>query len=466
MKIAYRLIAVSLIISLLLFALPVSAAEENKSVYNLLESDSYNRYKDGVLTYSNQGPERGATSFVQNASSVSLDWVHKSSLAYGAAFILIQSENVPSSVFVTLYSGSPVYEAQYVGTSGEYQQYRLGIGGSTSTVTVNAFYDSPYTGNWDVVSFDVLRNYDSTVDNVDFVMNQHYYSSSTGVWTYRQIFDRVNLSIPNGFSGLYTSTVDSRTDYCSFAITIDSADRSVNLADSIEFILNHYGLIYDIGLQISSSLSSSPDYVFYPDSYELTQNVSLITPGTNATIHTYTSAYRFDISGIDLTNKVVSLTGKVQTDYAGVINGFEYEAWTFRIYSIGFMLPVADIPWYQSFWYKLKNSLSDIFDINKEVSDKMDGLLSSDEDQAAADSFGDQVDQQQQAFENANNSLQSFEKPDIDSVNIGSSTIIDSNGMSVLAQPMNDIFSNPLILHILVIAATCALIGYAFFGKR
>ncbi len=128
----------------------------------------------------------------------------------------------------------------------------------------------------------------------------------------------------------------------------------------------------------------------------------------------------------------------------------------------GFIASVGDF--LSSFWENLTTVCGEcLLIIARITQDQTDQLLG---DGSEADAFGEEVAEQKKVFDSANDTLQSIQKPSIESFSSEADDILNPVGMSALAAPMQSILGNGLVVKILILAATLAMIGYLFFGKR
>lgn len=94
----------------------------------------------------------------------------------------------------------------------------------------------------------------------------------------------------------------------------------------------------------------------------------------------------------------------------------------------------------------------------------MTGLFSpSDPD---AEDFGSTMESQAGELEDAVDELDQVTKPDVDDLDISLDEYLGGDGMAPVSGFFDAIFSNQVLVTMLIIALTCAFASYALFGKR
>lgn len=110
-------------------------------------------------------------------------------------------------------------------------------------------------------------------------------------------------------------------------------------------------------------------------------------------------------------------------------------------------------------------SLIKLDEIRKAIEDS---LSSSADQNAAAGDFKDQMSSESSSVAQNQEILNNVDKPsssDLGSI-AGADVILDSQGMGLLVQSFLPLTHSDIVLSILTLAATLALVGYVFFGKK
>ncbi len=97
-----------------------------------------------------------------------------------------------------------------------------------------------------------------------------------------------------------------------------------------------------------------------------------------------------------------------------------------------------------------------------------ESLSSSDEDNAAAEDFAENMTSQKEQMASNQQTLNNVSKPSSDDLGmmVASDAVLDVDGMAALVSIINPITDSDIVLGILTLSATLALVSYVFFGKK
>lgn len=97
-----------------------------------------------------------------------------------------------------------------------------------------------------------------------------------------------------------------------------------------------------------------------------------------------------------------------------------------------------------------------------------ESLSSSEEDNAAAEDFSQNMTSQKEQMAANQQTLNNVSKPSSNDLGmmVAPDSVLDSNGMTALVSIINPITDHKYILGILTLSATLALVSYVFFGKK
>lgn len=103
---------------------------------------------------------------------------------------------------------------------------------------------------------------------------------------------------------------------------------------------------------------------------------------------------------------------------------------------------------------------------NELLEDILTSLQGSEEDQTDVDNFGEEVQDNQNRYEDAQDKLDSVEKPNMGDIDIDVNTVIGSDNMAAGATVLAVLTGIPLVTTQLGIVVVLMLVAYVFFGKR
>lgn len=97
-----------------------------------------------------------------------------------------------------------------------------------------------------------------------------------------------------------------------------------------------------------------------------------------------------------------------------------------------------------------------------------ESLSSSEEDNAAAEDFSENMASQKEQMASNQQTLNNVSKPSSEDLGMMASpdAVLNADGMTALVSIINPITDNDLVLGILTLSATLALVSYVFFGKK
>lgn len=481
MKILYRIMGIITLVSILFvfFAIPASAASTitPDSIIDFLDSSTGYSRSTSSSSSSNVDLSLGSSYFT-NITYCKFKWTNIQSFS-GSIFISVHSDRIPDSLTLQRYDGAPWESLTFVGSSGKNHSYRLDFNSTTSfyAISLNASWNSSFTGNYKIVSFvgysdpylsinsfdyecDEVRWYSNGVNNVNYLVSG---SASTPSTIVSHTADSSSYSIHAGI----------------FKLIVDPSVTGYSVGSNLTVLFRHTGSLYDVGLSIVKN--DDIVSVLDPLPYSTVVASGAYGFGLGTVVQHNFSLVSFDLEGYDFTDCDFYITGKVEAVPAGMSGNSAHYGWSLTVTGISLEPLIHEMAWYDTFYYKLNTIFSNWFNQDSTFHTRVltrlisfNNLLSSISTKLDVNSnlmndssdFGSVVTQQKNDFNSANDSLNSVAKPDMSLIETDSSVIINPAGFNILSVPLKNIFQHNLILSILIIVATCALIGYVFFGKR
>lgn len=210
--------------------------------------------------------------------------------------------------------------------------------------------------------------------------------------------------------------------------------------DSIRASLNTSGLPMQVNLFQYNDAGSWTEFVFDIDPYtgEIDGGAAMSTPFYGKYLYCVT----VDLAGVDRTQVgivALYLTGHYDTMYGA----------TFNCQFVNGHVNTADttaVTW----WGRFTTFMTNLFS-------------PSDPD---AEDFGSTMESQADEIQDAVDELDQVTKPDVEDLDISLDEYLGGDGMAPVNGVFDAIFSNEIVVTMLVIALTCAFASYALFGKR
>lgn len=119
-------------------------------------------------------------------------------------------------------------------------------------------------------------------------------------------------------------------------------------------------------------------------------------------------------------------------------------------------------------YYYLNVPDSELVKMDQMIAAIRESLSSSDEDNAAAEEFADNMTSQKEQMASNQQTLNNVSKPSSDDLGmmVAPDAVLDADGMTALVSIINPITDSRIVLGILTLSATLALVSYVFFGKK
>lgn len=478
MKTLYRIMGIFALVSILLafFAIPASAA-------STFTPDSIVDFMD-VGTVFTKKTDKGfwntdayqEPSYNTGITWLSLGWTNQRTFS-GTVYITIRCVVRPATLTLQSYAGGPLRDCVYTGSNGEYHSYYVKLSASFVNITLKATWSSAYTGVFNLTSCVGYSDPCAAISDFDYKVYEDRWHSN-GVNNVTDLGSG-SASTPYSIASHSADTSVYSIHSGIFEVIFDPSITGYSVGSSLSVLLRHTGGLSDVGLSILKNDSVISVIDALP--FESIVSSSRFSFGLGTFVESYYSLVTFELDGYDFTGCDFLVSGKVDSVPAGISGSFAHYGWSLIVTGISLEPFIHEMEWYDVFYYKLNSTFnhwsqqdksfynstsSSLSSLNTKLSDISSKLNADSNLKTDSQNFGSVVTQQKNDFNSANDSLNSVSKPDISLIQTDSSVIINPSGFNVLSVPLKNIFQHNLILSILVIVATCALIGYVFFGKR
>lgn len=467
------LCVLAVLVSCLVF--PASATEiETDNVTGLLYSDLLNvsnyTFYPGALNSNKPFFEFEGS---ENAKTVSVFWDPvNADHSFDKLVFSITSNQKPSSVRVANEVLNTFTSATFEGSmdgaaDNDIFFYSVSLGSDSYFLKIECNFSTAYRGLFGIYGCVGLLDTASSISSVD-IYRQDCYDITEGykIENATPIQDR-KLPYSYSASGDYKSN---------FYIVIDGNDfvsplienASVLLATCNSTIWSSVSLIANGSdgsdvTDIQSNLFSVHEWAQSSDLYQ--------GMGMAETYNTF--QLDFNLSGYDMTKYDLMIS--IGVDAIDQVYDVNTPYIDFTIREVSYVPFVEHTPWYKSFFGPLLGGIDNAIwsvrnllnDFKAEVSDNFSWLMYKlDEyfgDDGSLAQAGDQMSEQAGQMNEANDALNSTDKPSLDTDSMFSGMLdFDTGGLTILAS----MTSNAYVTQILVVVFTFALCSYVFFGKR
>lgn len=354
----------------------VEGVSNRDSLIDLLVDYQYKFYLNGTYKYALESP----SIYANSATKAEFYWVADRVKTSGF-LVGIRMSKKPSSVSFTPYDGATSKAMNFVNSVGDIYFYSSDYSGNFYGITLSAEFSTAYTGNFELVyayskvndCFDI-----NTVGLFIYDLDQ----SSSNVITRNTVFSG-SVTIPKSYS-----FSDSGLDYKALEVMINiSPDpNELLVADSVSFLISTTGPIHEDTLAgILYDANGSNLKTVLPVTVD--NGLGATGPTLGGSYFTYNIyLITIDTSGVDLSDSILRLKFETEVRLAAPSS---YTAAYLAINSITAKIPVHSVPWYQRFFYWIKdeftslketisnNSITnDLDDLNDSVSSSMDQMES------------------------------------------------------------------------------------------
>ena len=447
------LVSMSIITSII----PAEAAEYKPLMQDLLTAKIYNVYENGVFISDSLETAR----YFHQVDSAGWQWECYEDLVFSYGYITFRAMRQPDKVTVKYYSGATPREAEFVGVTRDLYQYKVPIGTNLAMITLEAFWNTSYTGQFTLYSFTAIRDVSDPISQLD-IKDKLWYINETSISLEDDIEKNVTgVYFPNWSSGNRYSTEGKEYSYVEVSLDVRPSYREYDLCNSISFLLQGALDFNNFGVQLMDS-SYTPVAVLDSSSIVTVSNtVDIAGPNTWPMCLTQVDV---DLSGYDLKDYIIRLNFELEL----VSGGIGYEEYFYQVLSCSMEPRVESIPWYKTFWNwlftnwervtgKITNSISSAAE---KISAAFAGSSAQNE---ALNQAGQAMSDQADSMNQAQDELNSVDKPSLSPDNLfGDILVFDTGGLRVLSA----ITSNSQVTAMLVVVFTFALCGYIFFGKK
>lgn len=212
--------------------------------------------------------------------------------------------------------------------------------------------------------------------------------------------------------------------------------------------------IGNLGLPYEMSYTSSNDSGMYGNSYAWTEHKYYSyddsykgsTEEDSYFYTTYSGKTLFTIV-VDLTGVDRTVTGDLFIYFTGLCN--DAEPFSVQIVGATGSVVTADtssVTW----WNRFTSFMSQLFG----------------KDDPSADEFSSSMESQAGDLQGAVDEIDQVSKPDVDDLDVSLDEFMSDSDMAPVNSVLSAIFSNTVIVTMLIITLTCAFASYALFGKR
>lgn len=401
-------------------------------------------------------------------TDIELIWDYRHSNNYTKIIFAFNAVKRPSSV---LYNGNPLTYIDCITypASGDiffysYTSSNMVIG---REFDIKFEFDSAYAGVIGVYSCVGLLDTAQSITNVD-IYRQDCYDITEG---YKVVdADPVkNAKLPYS----YTASGDYKSN---FYIVVDGADFVSPLVNDVSVLLSTCNTtIWSSASLIANNSDGSNISDIKCNLYtvhEWAQSSDLFQ-GMGMAESYSTFQIDIDLSGYDMSKYDLMIS--IGVDAIDQVYDVNTPYIDFTLQGIAYVPFVENSPWYKTFFGPifdgiqkgLSNIVSWITSVGSDISDNFNKLFEKLEeyfgDDGSLAQAGDQMSEQAGQMQDANDSLNSVEKPTLDTGTMFSGLLdFDTGGLTILAS----MTSNVYVTQLLIVVFTFSLCGYVFFGKR
>lgn len=405
-------------------------------------------------------------------SDVQLIWSYRHSGNFNKLIFAFNATQKPSSV---LFNGNPLTYIDCISypSSGDVYFYSYTssnmVLGSDFDISFN--FDSAYSGVIGVYSCVGLFDTAQPINNVD-VYREDYFLVTEG-YEFTEANPVKNKKLPYTFSKF-----DEESGYfkSQFRFIVDSDDFVSPLVDRASFLFTTCCTSIAHHVTLISKDSNGLDVNNLK--YNLSEFFEWGTSGDYFQGYGEFEAYKtfqidVDLSGFDMSK--YDLMVSVGVNSITETNGFEPCYADLSLRSISYIPFVENEPWYKTFFGPLFNGIrSAISSVGDFVSSFWDSVTGNFNhlfekleeyfgDDGSLAQAGEQMSEQAGQMNEANDALNSVEKPSLDTGGMFDSLLdFDTGGLAILSC----MTSNVYVTQLLVVVFTFALCSYVFFGKR
>lgn len=305
------------------------------------------------------------------------------------------------------------------------------------TLYANVLIQVNKTTSDTTVWFELLSCRVSSVVQQDFTADAYIKLNGVTYQTGTTIHDGDNFSVEDNDSFRADLVV---TDWMKYdSLTFYGFTREASI-DSITAAVGKLTLPCEVSYIDAEGLSQWTD--------SLTENL----PATDSSITDATTAYRYgqtffsvtiDLSGVDRTQ----YTSLLYCYITGAFNiKYGYDLWFQEVTGSITVADTSNVSW----WTRITDFFTDLFD----------------GDSSDAEEFGSSMESQAGQLHDAVDEIDQVTKPDVDDLDLSLDGYIDGDGMAPVNGVLTAIFSNDVVVTMLIITLICAFASYALFGKR
>lgn len=471
-----RYIAMILVFAavLSLFVVPAAATEiETENDTGLLHCDLLSSSSYSILTDSDEVVSTAPFArFNRNTDKqIQMTWDVTNSKKFDKVIFAVSTFYQPATVTFCGYTADYIDRIDYVHSNDIYFYSVSLTKVIPSQIDILFDYENPYTGLIGLYSCVGLLDTARSISSVDIYRNDKYlvstgYELSEGdpvkdktlPYTFSSFGDN------NGFWGSDFRIVVDGNDFVSPLVT----DVSLLVTTCVQDISSTVSLI---AKGSNGSNVTNLKHSFVADKAWSLSGDYMETAGMFEAYASY--QVNVDLSGFDMSKYDLMFSLDVRTIDTVYPSKEPYLDLSVR--SISYIPFVENTPWYKSFFspffdgiqMKLANIYNAILDAIGSVNDNFRNLFAKLEeyfgDDGALSEAGEQMSEQAGQMNEANDSLNSVDKPvlDTDSMFTG---ILDFNtgGLTILSCMTGNVY----VTQVLIVVFTFALCGYVFFGKR
>lgn len=437
-------------ICLSFIVVPAYADSNFDFVTDLLPAPTYT-YRTGTVVGERDIP----VTYFNNRTSASWSWAastyNKTFRDY--VFTVYSSTGVaPDRVTFKPYLEDVEHEAEFIGGSDTMFQYKVTHVTDISTITITGYFNNPYTGSFGIR--DCVGILDTGV-----VCNPLAYK----VTLFKD--GRANVLSSNNTFNAPAVLVDNTVPYDT--ITFDTYIRNSRFelqypsAIMLNVVSNMDDLEFGAYLAETSTVGylSSADVVYTFSSDVVSSSSARFLKITEyATTELFSYTIIVDTENFDFGEYDFHISARSSTPGSNIY---------FEVVNCYMDIPVADIPWYQTFYQWLKDFFSTA---NQNIESYLEGINSSILNGTSTQQS--QVQQDTNKLEGAGNELgqltQDMElvKPPVEDFVVNSDAYVDPSATQMLIAPILELWNIPILVNVVLIVLTLMLISWVFFGKK
>ena len=405
----------------------------------------------------------------------------------------VSASQKPSSV---AFNGSAATYDSYINysTGNDLYFYSVSYTGTTDqTLSMTFNFSNVYSGSFGIISCVGLLDVAQSISTVD-IYREDIYIVTEG-YEFDEADPITNRKLPYVFSKFADEDGYQRSN---FRFVVDTDDFVSHLVDNVSFLFTTCcNTVYPTVTLLSKDSNGS-------DVNNLKVNLTEIsewgTSGDYFQGYGEFSAYKtyqvdVNLSGYDMSKYDLLMSLGVET--ITETHGWDPCYLDLSLRSVVYVPYIADTPWYVTFFSPLfgglidltasirvsvnriytaitdtisrtldsiKNNISNFFSSFTDYFDEL--FLRLEEyfgDDGKLSQAGDQMSEQAGQMNDASGSLNSVEKPTLNSSDLFTGMLdFDTAGLAILSC----MTSNVYVTQVLIVVFTCALTGYVFFGKR